>query len=107
MSNNPAGPPIDLRVVDGEVRLAIHVQPKASRNQIRLTPDGRVKVSITAAPADGEANAALCVFLAKHFGVSRSSARVAQGEKSRHKTLGLRGATIHGVREKLLEDFGD
>ncbi len=107
MSNSPARPPIDLRVSDGEVRLGLHVQPKASRNQIRLTTDGRVKASITAPPADGEANAALCVFLAGHFGVSRSAVRVIQGAKSRDKIVAIRGATVEGVRAKLLEGAGD
>ena len=104
MSNSPARLPIDLRVTDGEVRLALHVQPKASRDRIRLTPDGRVKASITAPPADGEANAALCVFLARHFGVSRGAVRVVQGDKSRQKVVALRGATLEEVQAKLLED---
>ncbi len=104
MSNSPAAPPIDLRESDAEVRLGLHIQPKASRDSIRLSPDGRVKAGITAPPADGEANAALCVFLARHFGVSRSAVRVVRGEKSRDKIVALRGATVESVRARLLED---
>ena len=104
MSNSPARPPINLRVTGGEVRLGLRVQPKASRDRIQLTADGLVKASVTAPPADGEANAALCAFLARHFGVSRSAVRVVQGYKSRQKIVALRGATIDGVRAKLLED---
>ena len=107
MSNNPARPPIDLRVADGEIRLEVHVKPKASRNQIRLTADGRVKASITAPPAGGEANAALCVFLAGHFGVSRNAIRIVRGDKSRDKIVALRGVTIEDVRAKLLEGVKD
>jgi uncharacterized protein (TIGR00251 family) len=107
MSNKPAAPPIDIRTVQDEVRLHLHVQPKASRNQIRVESDGRIKVTVTAAPSDGEANAAVCQHLADHFGVSKSSVRVVQGETSRNKVVGIRGCTPEHVRAKLLAVIKD
>jgi hypothetical protein len=103
MPNRPARPPIDLRLSDGEIWLPIRVQPKASRDQLRVEPDGRVKASITAPPAEGEANAALCKLLARHFGVSKTAVRVVRGEKSREKIVALRGTTLEEVRAKLSE----
>ncbi len=99
----PSRPPIDLRLNGSEVWLAVRVQPKASRDQLRVDPEGRVKASITAAPADGEANAALCKLLARQFGVSKTAVRIAQGEKSRDKVVALRGTTLEAVRATLDE----
>jgi hypothetical protein len=52
-----------------------------------VEPDGRIRISLTAPPVDGEANAALCRFVAAELGVPRSAVRVVAGEKSREKTL--------------------
>lgn len=46
-----------------------------------------VKIRITAPPVDGKANAHLIKFLAKVFGVSKSSVIIASGESGRHKVV--------------------
>lgn len=97
-------PPIDLRLVNGEVWLSLRVQPKASRNRLTVEPDGRVKASITAPPAGGAANAALCELLANELNVPKSAVRVVRGEKSRDKTVAIRGLNESEVSNVLLNN---
>ena len=87
-------------VADG-VRVSIRVAPKASRNAVTGVADaadglhgagGRVlKVSVTAAPEDGKANAAVIELLAKQWRVPKSSVSVVQGHTDRNKTLHVAG----------------
>lgn len=71
------------------VRLAIHVQPRASRNAVVGWHGDAVKVALTAPPVDGAANAALLVLLAEHFGLRKQQVRLLQGDSSRQKLVEL------------------
>ena len=67
--------------------LRCHLQPKASRDEFCGLHGDRLKIRITAPPADGKANAHLIRFLAKAFGVPRSGVTIINGELGRQKTL--------------------
>ena len=84
-----------------DVMLHVRVQPKASRNEVIVEPDGRIRVALTAPPVEGAANEALRAFLAKRLGIPRGSVRVVRGEKSRDKTVALTGVTPDRVRQAL------
>lgn len=71
------------------MRLAIHVQPRASRNAVLGWHGEALKVALTAPPVEGAANAALLVFLAAHFGLKRSQITLLRGDSSRHKLIEL------------------
>lgn len=77
------------------MKLAVHVQPRASRNAVLgwhgEGPDLALKIALTASPVDGAANAALTAFLAEYFGLKRSQVRLLHGDSSRHKLLELTG----------------
>ena len=45
------------------------------------------KIRVAARPEDGEANAALCAFLAETLGVPKRDVRVVSGQTSRRKLL--------------------
>lgn len=94
-------PPIDLRLVNGEVWLGLRVQPRASRNRLSVEPDGRIKASVTAPPADGAANAALCELVADTFEVAKSAVRVVRGDKSREKVVAIQGVSTDQVSNIL------
>ena len=47
----------------------------------------RLKISITAPPVDGKANAHLVKFLAGQFGVAKSQVSIVSGESGRDKTV--------------------
>lgn len=101
MSSNPEKRPIELHTSGDEVVLSVRVQPKASRDQIRVEPDGRVRITLTTSPVDGAANKALCAHVAKHLGIAKGAVRVIRGHKSRDKTIGIRGVTAEAVRESF------
>jgi uncharacterized protein YggU (UPF0235/DUF167 family) len=85
------------------VRLAVRVTPRGGRDAVdgwALDPAGRpyLKVRVSAAAADGEANAALTAFLAKALKRPKSAVRIVAGETARVKSL-----EIEGLDEATLE----
>jgi uncharacterized protein (TIGR00251 family) len=74
------------------MRLAVRVTPKGGRDAVdgwALDTSGRayLKVRVSAAPADGQANAALVAFLAKTLKRPKSALRIASGDTARLKIL--------------------
>ncbi len=83
------------------VTFSIHVQPKASRNEICGLSGSELKVRLTSPPVDGAANKLCQEFLAKLFRVAKSKVRIISGEKSRHKTVAVDGIGKDSVLELL------
>jgi uncharacterized protein (TIGR00251 family) len=81
--------------------LEILVQPRASRAKIGPMHDGRLKVSVTAPPVDGEANAAVIELFAKQLGIARSRVEIVAGASSRRKTVKLTDITDAQLAELL------
>lgn len=50
-----------------------------------------LKLRVSSAPSDGQANAAVIALVAKALGVPKSAVRIASGETSRVKRLDLDG----------------
>lgn len=76
--------------------------PKGGRDAVdgwALDPAGRayLKVRVSAAPADGEANAALVAFLAKTLKRPKSALRIASGDTGRLKILEIEGLDEAGL----------
>ncbi|HEX4806131.1 MAG TPA: DUF167 domain-containing protein [Conexibacter sp.] len=69
------------------VELDVRVIPRAARDQLAGTRDGRLLVRVTAPPLDGRANAAVCALLAKAAGVPKGAVSVVRGETSRDKRV--------------------
>ena len=80
------------------VRVAVHVQPRASRSEIIGQHGAALKVRLQAPPVDGAANKALVHLLADSLGVSRRSVRVVAGTTSRTKMVEVDGTTEAAVR---------
>ena len=87
-----------------DVIIRVRVQPKASRSQLRVEEDGRVRVAITAPPVDGAANKALCAFLARHFGLAKRAVTVESGHKNREKAVRLVGIQLNEAKRRLVGD---
>lgn len=78
------------------MRLPVRVTPKAGRDAVdgwALDPSGRpyLKIRVSAAAADGEANAALTAFLAKALKRPKSAVRIVSGETARLKMIEVEG----------------
>ena len=70
------------------MEIRVKVIPRSSKNEIAGTlPDGTLRVRIAAVPEKGKANAELCAFLAKHYGVPRSKVVIVSGESSPRKRI--------------------
>ncbi|MCB1829607.1 MAG: YggU family protein [Chromatiaceae bacterium] len=68
-----------------DLLLYLQIQPRASQDEFVAPHGDHYKVRITAPPVEGKANAHLLRFLAKSFGVHRSSVSLLSGASSRHK----------------------
>lgn len=93
--------PSYLQPASGEVLVLVHLQPRASRNEIAGIHGDRLKIRLTAPPVDSKANEALCKFLAEKLGVSKSSVRIVKGEKLRKKDVLVEGISVDDVQLKL------
>jgi len=69
----------------------VRVQPRARRDEIAGTRDGRLLVRVTAPPLEGRANAAVCEAIAKAAGVPRGTVHVVRGTRSRDKLVRIEG----------------
>jgi uncharacterized protein (TIGR00251 family) len=90
-----AAPSPVTRATDG-VRLTVRLTPKASSDRIGgivVDDAGRpaLKASVTAAPEDGKANAALVKLLARHFDLPRTTVSVVSGHAHRTKLVHVAG----------------
>ena len=71
--------------------LKIKVIPKSPKTEIvGEMADGTLKIRVAAPPEKGKANAELCAFLAKQYGVPRDRVSVMTGETSTHKQVRIR-----------------
>lgn len=74
--------------------LRLRVQPKASKDAFSGPyGDDEYKITLTAPPVDGKANAHLLKFVAKAFGLPRSKVALESGAHSRSKCLRLKSPT--------------
>lgn len=79
-----------ITVKDNALRIPCYIQPRASRSQISGIHDHQLKISITAPPVDGKANAELRRFMAGKLDIPKSSISIISGETGRRKILEIR-----------------
>lgn len=77
-------------------RITVKLTPGAKTNAVAgwetdAAGERFLRVSVTAAPEKGKANAALIKLLAKHLGVSKSAIDIVRGETSRVKVIEVEG----------------
>jgi uncharacterized protein (TIGR00251 family) len=82
---NPIAP------VAGGVRIAVRVQPRASRTEVAGLHGDRVRIRLAAPPVEGAANEALVQFLGELLGVSARAVTLAAGHASRSKVIRVEG----------------
>lgn len=84
------------------LRIAVHVQPNASRSEVVGEIEGALKIRLHAPPVDGKANEALERFIAEKLDVPRRDVSVSRGHTSRQKLLEVRTALdIDQARSRL------
>ena len=70
-----------------DLLLQLKLQPRSSRDEFAGPHDDRLRVRITAPPVGGKANEHLVAWLARQFGVGKSSVVVEAGQTSRLKRV--------------------
>ncbi len=88
-----AGP---VRPVADGVQVSLRVTPRGGRDAVRglaVDAEGRpvVRLTVTAVPEDGRANAAVVALLARTWRVPKSSLTVVAGATDRSKVLHVAG----------------
>ena len=92
---------LDIRSVQDGVVFKVRVQPRASKDQISGLWEDALKIRLTSPPVDGEANKALCIFLAKKLCVVRSQVNLVTGQTGRNKLVKVSGVTVESVLNAL------
>jgi hypothetical protein len=85
---------LQVRETAEGLEVRVHVQPRAGRRGIAGVFNGALKVKVTAPPVDDAANRAVVELFADLLGIPKSACRILYGEKSRDKTLLIRGISI-------------
>ncbi len=75
--------------------------PRSSRAAITGVHQGALKVSLTAPPVGGAANAALIELLAAELRVPRRAISIARGQRSKTKTVSVQGIGAEALLNKL------
>jgi uncharacterized protein (TIGR00251 family) len=83
------------------VTFAVKVHPRARKDTITGELGDALKVSLTAPPIDGKANAACIEFFAILLKVPRGSVTIAAGRSSRSKVIRVVGLSAQQVRDRL------
>jgi uncharacterized protein (TIGR00251 family) len=77
-----------LCIVNGDgIVLNLHIQPRASKNEVCGVQGDALKIRLTSPPVDGAANKLCREFLAGLFHVPKSAVEILSGETSRHKRV--------------------
>lgn len=86
--------------------LRVSVKPRSRANAlVALDEAGLLTVSVTAAPADGQANKAVEHTIAKTLGVPKTCVRVARGATARVKTVEIAALSDEELRIRLAQIF--
>jgi uncharacterized protein (TIGR00251 family) len=95
---------LQLQTQNGNVILAVRVQPRASKTEIGGVMDGALKVRLQAPALEDRANEALCEFLAHLLKTHKSAVRILSGHRSRIKRVEIRGVTQQQVLALVTHD---
>jgi uncharacterized protein (TIGR00251 family) len=98
----------NYRLHDGKkgAAIAVRVTPRSSRNQIvGVLHDGTIKIHITAAPAEGEANEELIKFLSDVLGIAKSRIDIVAGATGRDKLISVLDMDADALHKKIVENI--
>ena len=82
-------------------RITVRLTPRGGRDAIDGWDGDVLRVRVSAAPLDGQANDALVRLLAKTLRVARSKVAVVSGAQSRTKVVSVEGLSSEDIRTAL------
>lgn len=87
------------------IEIRIYVQPRASKTEIIGLHGEALKIRLAAPPVDGQANAELCRYLARHVGVPQKDVQMKSGGSSRQKRVFIAGKTLADISAVLTKSL--
>jgi uncharacterized protein len=90
-----------LRATNDGVLIAVRVVPRAARAGLAGIREDALLVRLNAAPVEGAANAELIEVLSDALGVPRRSISITAGERSRRKTVLIRGLSADEIASRI------
>lgn len=90
-----------VQVSSTGVVIHIHCQPGAKVSEIKGLHGDRLKIRLHAPAIEGKANSELIRFLSEILQISRSHIVLLRGDKSREKTVEVRGLSKDEVLSRL------
>ena len=86
--------------------ITVRVIPRSSRNEIaEIQADGTIKIRLTAAPVEGQANKALIEYLAEILDVAKSKIEIVAGHSGRDKLITILDLDSDTVQKKILSQI--
>ena len=86
--------------------IAVRVTTRASKNQIvGALNDGTVKIRVTAAPTEGQANDELVKFLSDVLDVPKSRIEIVAGATGRDKLISVLDMDSETLHKKIVENI--
>lgn len=84
--------------------ITVRVTPRSSRNEIsEILTDGTVKIRLTAAQSDDQANAALIQFLAEILNIKPAQLEIIAGAAGNDKLITILDLDKETVQERILQ----
>jgi uncharacterized protein (TIGR00251 family) len=87
------------------VRIRVKVNPRSGKDQLLDLRSETIRVKLTAPPVEGEANRALIKCIARLCRVPKADVELISGEKSRQKTILIRGLEMDVVVDRLSKAY--
>ncbi len=81
--------------------IQVHLQPRASRNEVVGVVEQGLKIRLNAPPVDDRANRQLVEFLAETLDMPRRDVVLLHGQKSRFKTVGFKGISAEVLSRRF------
>lgn len=86
--------------------LRVTVKPRAHKDALcSFDEAGLLTVSVTAAPAEGQANKAVALTIARALNIPKTSVAVIRGTTSRVKTVEVKNISDEELQDRLKELF--
>lgn len=82
---------LPIKLTDQGILLFVKATPNSSKNKIGKIFDGNLKIYVTAAPENGQANKVIIKLLSDHLEVSKNLISIVHGLITQNKTILIKG----------------
>ena len=84
--------------------ISLHVIPNAPKNEIIGIYNNHLKIKIKAPPVEGKANEEIISLFKQILNISKNKIELLSGEKSKNKSVLIRGWTQEQLQSHLLKN---